>query len=650
MSTGLRLGIMMLALSGCATQVVSPDVTGQLFIRGKTLIADGRFDEGMALVEKAVSLQPDRVEFRTYLSTQRELYITRMLTISDGQREMGHWAEAEAGYEKVLDVDSKNQRAQEGIRAIVSGRKLQDMLHQVESLLAKGDIDGAQVSVRQILAENPKNLSARKIYEQIEHQRMEKYLTPQKLKDVFKKPVTLEFKDITLKAVFELISQSSGINFTFDSSVTLDKKINVFLRDNSVDDVIHFLLTTNQLEKKILNDNTVLIFPRSKLQEYQELFVRSFYLSSIDAKRAMNLVKTILKSKDVYIDEKLNTLVIRDTPEAIALAEKLITAQDLPDPEVMLEVEVMEVSKEHLENIGLKYPTKASLGVRGSTTNSDGSTSLTPGQLTFSELEHFNSGLGIFQITDPVLAFNLLSQDTNTNLLANPHIRVKNKEKAKVHIGDKIPVITSTANATGFVSQSVNYLDVGIKLDVEPTILLQDEVSIKVGLEVSNQTGQIQTTSGTLTYSIGTRNANTVLRLKNGETQVLAGLYRDDVQDINDNVPGFSNLPLIGKLFSNKNKDRQKKEIVLLITPRIISNITPPDASYVTFASGVDASAGSGGIKSGANYDTSPPQASGAGVVKPVQTPESIQNQQAQSDRSFAESVLQSPQSATTQP
>ena len=356
----------------------------------------------------------------------------------------------------------------------------------------------------------------------------------------------------------------------------------------------------------------------------------------MDPKRAMNLIKTVLKIKDVYIDEKLNTMVIRDTPELIQTAEKLIASQDLVEPEVMLEVEVMEINRRNLEEIGVRYPTQASVGVQGKATTSAGVVNTTPGKLTLTELKNFNSGLGVFTITDPVLALNLLQQNTDTNLLANPKIRVKNRDKAKIHVGDKIPVLTSVANATGFVSQTVSYIEVGIKLDVEPTILLQDQVSIKVGLEVSNVTDQINT-NGVLAYTIGSRNANTTLQLKDGETQILAGLFKDDEQKISNQVPGLSSLPLIGRLFANKNKDKRKNEIVLLITPRILHNIAPANAVYTNFPSGV-AHSNARESRAATSQVLEPLNAV---VIPSVQTPEARQGNQARTDQEFANQVQQ---------
>jgi general secretion pathway protein D len=193
---------------------------------------------------------------------------------------------------------------------------------------------------------------------------------------------------------------------------------------------------------------------------------------------------------------------------------------------------------------------------------------------------------------NPLLVLNLKQQDGTTSVLANPRIRVKNKEKARIHIGDRVPVITTTAAATGgFVSESVSYLDVGLKLEVEPLIHLEDEVGIKVALEVSNIVKEVRGTStGTLAYQIGTRNANTMLRLKDGETQILAGLISDEDRRTASRVPGIGELPVLGRLFSATKDTTGKNEIVLLITPRLVRTLARPDARTIEFAAGTEAS------------------------------------------------------------
>ncbi len=621
---------LLLLLCACSSQESRVQLENANLGEVRALINAGNTEASITRLRELVQSTPDNPQYRATLKQQQDVQLYTLLQQAEQARQQQRWIDAEAHYRRVLELDSQNQRAQEGLRQTANASRHQDMVHRAQALFETGDTEAAQLMVRAVLAEEAGNAQARQLYQQIEQARMDKISSPPQIKAAFSKPITLEFKDVPIRAVFEFIAKSADINFTYDQELRTDLRTSLYLRNTPLQDAIDVILASNQLGKKVLNDNTLLIYPLSRSQEYQELYVRSFYLSNTEAKKAMNMIKTVLKTKDLYIDEKLNTLVMRDTPEAIRTAEKLIISQDLAEPEVVLEVEVLEINRRSLEAIGIRYPTSVSVGVQGRDTV-NGSTTLTPGKLTVRELSNFNSEYGVFSISDPVLALNLLQQDTDTNLLANPRIRVKNREKAKIHVGDRIPVLTSIANSTGFVSQSVTYIEVGIKLDVEPTILLNDQVSIKVGLEVSNQTDKITTSSGTVTYTIGTRNANTMLRLKNGETQVLAGLLRDDEQRTANRVPNLSKLPLIGGLFKDRTTDRSKKEIALLVTPRIISNITPAEALYTAFPAGLDRS-------SPANRNN---RAEPAVQTSPApQSMQELQNNRAQDDKAFADSVM----------
>ncbi|NOU24173.1 MAG: type II and III secretion system protein [Methylotenera sp.] len=609
----------------------------QAYEEARQLINKGDVEVGIAKLQQLVAQYPDNAQYRTMLKVQQSFQITNLLKAAEDKSRQRLFSEAEAGYKQVLALAPDNQRAQDGLRQLSLLQNHAMMLTNAQTAFDKGDDDSAQNLLRAILAEDANDLGARALFEKIENKRIKKVTATPQLKSAFKKTITLELKNVPIKTVFELIGKTANINFSYDQELRTDLITSIFVRNTTIEEAIQVILSSNQLAKKVLNDNTLLIYPLSRSQEYQEQFVRSFYLNSMDAKRAMNMIKTVVKTKDVYIDEKLNTLIMRDTPEAIQIAEKLIASQDMLEPEVMLEVEVMEINRKNLEAIGIKYPTQMSVGVQGKSSTTAGVVNTTPGRLTLAELKSFNSGLGVFTITDPVLALNLLQQDTDTNLLANPQIRVKNREKAKIHVGDKIPVLTSVANSTGFVSQTVSYIEVGIKLDVEPTILLQNQVNIKVGLEVSNVTDQVKTDSGVLAYTIGSRNANTILQLKDGETQILAGLFRDDSQRISNKVPGLSNLPLIGKLFSDKNNDRRKNEIVLLITPRILHNIAPANAVYSLFPSGVNSTNGGGN-----NLPRQAEQIVPVTQAQPVViTPQAVQADQAKTDKEFANQVLQ---------
>jgi general secretion pathway protein D len=177
-------------------------------------------------------------------------------------------------------------------------------------------------------------------------------------------------------------------------------------------------------------------------------------------------------------------------------------------------------------------------------------------------------------------------------VLANPRIRVKNREKAKIHIGDKLPIFTTTSTANVGVSASINYLDVGLKLEVEPNVSFDDEVSIKVALEVSSIAKEVTGPSNSLAYQIGTRSANTVLRLKNGETEVLAGLISDEQRKATTHIPGLGEIPVLGRAFGSQRDTDAKTEIILLITPRIVRNILRPDFGQPALPSGTEMAVG----------------------------------------------------------
>ena len=400
--------------------------------------------------------------------------------------------------------------------------------------------------------------------------------------DRFHTIISLEFQDASLKSVFDVISRVSGLNFIFDKDIKTELKVTIFVKNTTIEDAVKLMLATNQLGQEVLNENTVLIYPNTpaKIRDYQKQVVKSFYLANADVKKTLEMVKTILKTKDVFIDEKMNLLVMRDTSEVIRLAEKLIATADLPEPEVELEVEILEINTNQQTNLGLQFPQKlsASLGNAGS--------------FTQTQWENRNSDFVSLKITDPAFALNLQALDTNTTLLANPRIRVKDRVKAKIHIGQRLPVLTTVSTAGVGSAESVSYIEVGLKLDVEPSIRLDDEVDMKVSLEVSSVNQTITLPSGSQVYQLGTRNADTALRLKDGETQVLAGLIQNNESSSINKLPGLGDVPLFGRLFSNDNDSKTKTELVLLITPHIVRNVIRPDEIYSEFPSGTESAIG----------------------------------------------------------
>jgi len=620
-----------LLLVSCADmpRVQQPDAQ---FEGVKRLIAQGSYDQAVQDLTTLVAQNPDNPQYKNWLKILQDKQETTVIQRADALYAAQQYAEAEAAYQQALAQYPTSKAASEGLQKTRLAYQHATLLSSAQAAFTAQDMSKADYLLRTILAENSLHQEAKALYEQLEQNKSRKHSVAPNMQSSFKKTISLELKNTPIKNAFEYIGKAGNLNFSYDQELSEAIRVNLFLRDTPIEDAIDVMLTSHQLGKKILNANTLLIYPLSRAQEYEELFVRSFYLANMDAKRALNLVKTVLKAKDVYIDEKLNTLVMRDTLDNVKVAEKLIASQDLNEPEVMLEVEVMEINRRNLEQLGIQYPSQIGLGVQGNAIGNAGGVIPQAGKLTLTELRHFNGDFGVFSVNDPAIVLNLLHQDTDTNLLASPKIRVKNRDRAKIHVGDKIPVLTSIANAQGFVSQTVNYIEVGIKLDVEPVVQLQDQVSIKVGMEVSNITDQVRTDNGVLAYTIGSRNANTTLQLKNNETQILAGLFRDDEQKTKRKLPGLGSLPIIGKLFSNDSNDKRKNEIVLLITPRILHNILPVSATYTMFPSGVNHSA---------TVNSARPAVVGVEVTPPlVATPQATQSGQARTDADFANQLF----------
>jgi len=568
-----------LGLTGCASQRAIESARDDF----------GQGDEVAALSRLAhkVDATPSDRELRTFYLHQRERLTLQRLAGAERMARAGQPAEAKRLYEEILSFSPNELRARQGLQRLERDARLAGVLDQAETALSQGDADAAMARVRQVLAEDSQNARARALEGRIGTQLVAANPPPARaIEGPFSRPVTLEFRDAPLRTVFEALSRAAGLNFVFDRDVRPDAKVTLFVRKTSVDEVLKLLTATQKIDSKVLNANSVLIYPSTpaKTKEYRELVTRTFYLANADVKQAQSLIRQLVKIRDVFIDEKLKLLVVKDTPEAVALAEQLVKSLDVAEPEVMLEVEVLEVSRDKVLNLGLDLPGQVGYGALDGT---GVARSVASGVVDLRS----SGGLRPY-IANPAVLLNLRQEDSDTSLLANPRIRVKNNEEAKIHIGDKLPVFTTTATANVGVSASVTYLDVGLKLDVKPVVMLDDEVEIKVQLEVSNIVKEVTGPSDSLAYQVGTRTAGTVLRLHDGETQILAGLLQDEARSVGNGLPGLSDLPGIGRLFSTKKDTNSRTEIVLLITPRVIRNVIAPAVTQAMMPAGTETNVG----------------------------------------------------------
>ncbi|WP_374582225.1 secretin N-terminal domain-containing protein [Pseudoduganella sp.] len=570
----LTLSVLVLALSGCAAEMAYRD--------GRSLAEKDQVEASLLKFQEAINREPGNATYRAAFYEARDRNSIRLLEQADRLLNDGKYELAAQNFQRVLALNPQNERARAGLRALEMADRHDKLLAQASLHLEQKELEAAKSRVNTVLSEKPDHVRGRALLRAINEQ------TPQApaesgLSKAYKTPITIEFREAPLKQVFDIISRRSGLNFIFDKDVKSDTRTTIMLKNSTVESAVYFLLMTNQLEQQVMDGNTILIYPNTaaKLKEYQETVVRTFYLSNAEAKSVANTLKTILKSRDVVADEKLNLVILRDSADAVKLAEKIVAMQDQPEPEVMLDVEILEIKRSRLLELGVEWPNQVGLSVLNADKKG------TP--LTLRDLDFINRNyIGVSALGANI---NLKKTDGDTNLLASPRIRVRNKEKAKVVIGEKVPVITTTVSpgTQGFAYESVSYVDVGLTLNAEPTIYLNNEVGIRIALEVSNLIQQIQTKTGTTAYQIGTRQASTFLQLKDGENQVLAGLINNEERSTADKVPGLGDIPLLGRLFGSQTDDKQKTEIVLSITPHLVRNLQRPEASAAEFSAGTEA-------------------------------------------------------------
>ncbi|WP_233867587.1 type IV pilus secretin PilQ [Paraburkholderia adhaesiva] len=529
---------------------------------------------------------PTDAEYQLSLMHDRDQKVNALLDEADSLRQTYRFDLATQKLFQAWQIDPTSERGRKIAAEVERDRRDLATLQEADRMMKRGSYALADERVERVLAQNPSNPLALQMRAEIEDKRRAQREAKEEsvaASSIMHKPVTLQFRDANVRMVFEALSRTTGLNVIFDRDVRADLKTTIFVTNATLQDTVDMILMQNQLDKKQMNATTLFIYPATpaKQLEYQELKVRTFQLSNVDAKHIATLLKSLLKIKEVVVDEHANTVTIRSTPDTVRVAEQMIAAQDLPEPEVMLEVQVFEVSHDRLTDLGIEWP--------NTFTMSTPSTVTTWGQLHHLPLNEFNvSGLSA--------TANFKLSDVDANLLASPRIRARNKEKARILIGDKVPVISSssTPSTSGpSFTQMIQYLDVGIKLDVVPQVYRDGDVGIQLNLEVSNITNTISNSNSTtgltsLAYEIGTRSASTSLRLHDGESQIMGGLIQDEDRVTADKIPGLGQLPVLGRLFSNHNGDHLKTEIVLQITPHIVRPQLAADADTQELWTGTD--------------------------------------------------------------
>ncbi|MBN1106851.1 MAG: tetratricopeptide repeat protein, partial [Deltaproteobacteria bacterium] len=571
------------------TLVVSGCATNQFLTQGKEYAARGEWDKSVQAFQQAHHEDPADQEVRIHLIRAKRNASLFHMNIGESLLKNHRYDEAMTEFQLAVALDPSNKNTESLMERTRAMKESDYQLKRGENLLKAGNYAQAREALQTALKLYPENKKAQEVLARFRH----KEIKPSRfhLKTDPKTPISLKFKNTPILNVFEVLTRLTGVNFLFDKDVQ-ETKVTIFVVDVSFDEFLEIFLRTNKLAADTVNDRTLIIYPDTpqKAKEYQNLQIRTFYLAHIDVKKAVALLSKVLKTKDITPNEALNAVVIRGPKEQVEIAAKMIEANDRPVSEVMLSVEILEVSRTKELNVGVEFSSnsfklglgESILGYFNPDPDAEGYPSI--GGMSLKALDTVSSQNMLLAL--PTATVNLLKQDGDTRILANPQLRVKNGEKAKIHIGERVPLRSNRrVDTTGAVTTDFQYQDIGVKVDVEPSINVHGDVAMKLTLEISSLGANVGTTDDPQ-YAIRTRTAQSVLNIRAGETVVIGGLIQDNERKTVRKLPGIGEIPILGDLLSNYNTVGDETDILMTITPVIIRNQEMPDRRITHIWSG----------------------------------------------------------------
>jgi len=614
-----------MALCGVAVLMTSGCLANHEVRMAEQLGAGGNWDGAVLMYEQAVKRSPNDSSLRKQLDEAR-------LKAADVHYERGRVLlkdnkidAAVEEFKRALEYDSSKQEHRTAFDEAMQAKQAEVRMEAGRQLMNAGRLDEALGEFEAALEKNPSLVEAQQAVMAISEKKRSAN-SEEGLALSSKEPITLKFQGARLKEVFELLSKSYGINILFDKDVR-DDPVTIFLKDASFPEALNLILATNNLFMKRINDRTILVAPKTKAKanQYEDLQIRTFYLSVIPAKDMVNLLRTMLDTRRVFVNNDLNAIVMRDTVDKLDLASKIIAANDRQSAEVMLDVEVIEVDRTKLLTYGWELSPTSGPTLTGGV-GPPGATG-PGGTMTLNQLTNLTSS-NVF-LTLPTVVVDLIKQDSDAQTLLNPRLRVLNGGTAKINVGDKVPILLSTSSSTGTTATTVGgtttvtsteFKDTGIKVSIEPTVYLNNDVRMKLNLEVTTL-GEFVTQAQQ--YKFGNRTAETLLNVHDGETVVIGGLIGDQDKNANNKIPVLGDIPLLGKLFTHTDQEKVKTDLIMTITPHVVRRLEPPSDDLLAFWSGTEEAYSTGQLFSGLSFG-GPSGSSGDGgeFVAPPPTPE----------------------------
>ncbi len=598
------------AVLGVGSVSVFAQSPNSYYKKGQAAEARDDFDAAYQNYQKAYSMQPKNESFKAAFYrvrfTDASMHVTKGRNLLASGDEQGALVELL----RANEIDPSNEAAQQEIARIRARHGQAPAVESSAAMSAQTEeaVDGIG--------------------------------SPAQLKPMSNEPLSLHMSEDS-KLVYQAIGKAAGINVLFDPDY-ISKRIQVELNNVSLLDALRIVGTLSGTFWRPITQNTIFVAAntRSKRSELDEQAVQTFYLSNAWQQNDMQDVQTALRNvmpnAKVYGVASQNAIVMRATPDELLLAQKLVNDLDKARPEVVVDIAVLEVSKNWERNLGITWPSSASIQLQPPTTSSStttcptGSTNCTPTTTstlpTLYNLAHLNSN--DFAVTIGAATANALLTDNNTKILQNPRIRAADQQKATLKIGSRIPIATGsyqTGASTALVSSLVNtqfqYQDVGVNIEVTPTVHFDRDITIKMKIEVTAQSGSV-TISGVTEPIISQRVAEQTIRLREGEANILGGINESQIQDNWSGIPGLSSIPILRYLFGSRDKITQDDEIVFLVVPHVVRSQELTAANLQTVDTGpgtnsVELRHVSGGVGAAQQPVVAPPPANrpSVGVV-----------------------------------
>lgn len=538
------LSILTLVLAACSGHGV--------YRRAESAEQSGNWDEAVLGYLEAVRNHPEKLSYRTALMRAKIQASQEHFKKGQQFHKAGVLERALVEFRQAVELDPTNQYAESELAKVLAELRAIQENKPIPSSIAQ-------------MKEKNKGVRAQ----------------PPVLNPRSKEPIDLTFTEPTsVLDIYRALGQAFGINVLFDPRIK-DSKTSIELQEVTAQDALEILMRSSGHFYKVLDEHSIIIAddtPQNR-RTYEDQVIQTFFLSNAQIKDVMTMVRSLIGAKNVAANEQLNAIVLRDTADKVKVAEQIIESNDKSKAEVLIDVELLQIDTNKMRELGLDLSTNSitsSLDLGGENV-----------PLRLSDVEFLNQNNWV--LTVPDFIFNFIKSSSYAQTLAQPKLRITEGEKAVFTIGDRVPIPTTTFNTSNVSGSNIvpvtsfQYQDVGVKIEIEPRVHHNEEITLKLRVEVSDISGTVQGSGGQEQPVIGTRTIESNIRLRDGETNFLAGLIRTNETFGERGVPGFSEIPLLGRLFKNVRGDRTRTDIVLTLTPHIVrrANITESDLAPI---------------------------------------------------------------------